>query len=86
MRRIKSAVKRHRQSVRANTKNRSIKTEIKTSIKGLLTSNTADAPAKLSEVTSLLDKAAKRNILHKKTVARRKSRMTKMLNKKSAGK
>ncbi len=42
--------------------------------------------AALSSLTALLDKAVKRNIVHKNTAARKKSRLTKMLNKKEQSK
>jgi len=42
--------------------------------------------AAMSSLTALLDKAVKRNIVHKNTAARKKSRLTKMLNKKAESK
>ena len=87
MARHKSVDKRHRQSLKANLKNRAIRSELKTMTKQVTTtSGKPDATAQLSKLTSLLDKAVKRNILHKNTAARKKSRIARLLNKKTATK
>ncbi len=81
--RHKSAVKRHRQSVRARTRNRAVKSELRGALKEIKTSPDAK---KLSATSALLDKAVKRGVLHKNTAARSKSRLAKMLNKKAQSK
>ena len=84
MQRHKSVQKRHRQSVKANQKNRAIRSRIKSTTKELIALAGKEPAAKsFIEISSLLDKAVKRNILHKNTAARKKSRLAKMLNKKS---
>jgi small subunit ribosomal protein S20 len=83
----KTVKKRHKQSVKANLKNRAIKSTIKSKAKNLAdAAGKPEAPSKLSELTSLLDKAVKRNIIHKKTASRKKSRLAKILNKKATTK
>jgi small subunit ribosomal protein S20 len=78
--RHKSGIKRHKQSEVARVRNRATKSELRGAIKEIKAS--ADA-SKLSEVSSLIDKATKRNVVHKNTAARKKSRLAKMLNKKA---
>ena len=83
----KSVKKRHKQSLKANLANRAIKSTIKSKSKALATAGgKPEAGKNRSELTSLLDKAVKRNILHKKTASRKKSRLAKILNKKAAAK
>lgn len=83
----KTVKKRHKQSVKANLKNRAIKSTIKSKTRNLAeAAGKPEAGKNLSELTSLLDKAVKRNILHKKTASRKKSRLAKILNKKATKK
>lgn len=83
----KTVKKRHKQSVKANVKNRAVKSTIKSKARHLAESaGKPEAGKTLSELTSLLDKAVKRNILHKKTASRKKSRLAKILNKKATKK
>jgi small subunit ribosomal protein S20 len=59
-----------------------LKSQIKSAGKRLTDSvGTPEAPARLAELVSLLDKAVKNNVLHKNTVARRKSRAARLVNK-----
>ncbi len=83
----KSAKKRHKQSARANVKNRAIKTAIKTKTKALIaTAGKPESTKSLPELASLLDKAVNQKVLHKRAAARKKSRLAKLLNKKAAAK
>jgi len=63
--------------------NLDIKTDLKKSIKKFLKSvsdkKASDAQSNLKLLYKKLDKAAKRNILHKNTVARRKSKFSRQL-------
>lgn len=81
----KSVKKRHRQSVKSRAHNRTIKGQLKTAVR-LVETDEQNPKAALSSLTALLDKAVKRNIVHKNTAARKKSRLTKMLNKKEPSK
>ena len=70
---------------RAHTKhlhNLQIKTDLKKTVKKFTTVSAdkkADAQELLKEIYKKFDKAAKRNVMHKKTAARRKSRFAKSL-------
>jgi len=62
--------------------NLDIRTELKKTIKQFekaVTSKDATSADLLKNVYKKLDKAAKRNIIHKKTAARRKARFAKLL-------
>jgi small subunit ribosomal protein S20 len=77
------AVKDLRKNHTNRMKNLDIKTDLKKTIKTFIvaakSTDKTDAQAKLTLVYKKLDKAAKRNILHKNTASRRKSRFSKML-------
>lgn len=84
----KSAKKRVRQSAVHRIANRSLKSALKTQIKKLVSSvekkDINEAEKHYSLTTKKLDILASRNIIHKKTASRRKSRLAKMLNKHKA--
>ena len=85
--RHKSAQKRHRQSLKRRVNNRSKKSAIKTFSKKAIEAVTAgaeNAKELHNFAESLIDKAAKGSTLHKKTAARKKSRLAKQLNKLAA--
>ena len=73
----KQAIKRLRQAERRNLRNRMAKSEIKTYTKKVLQAleegNSQSAAEFLRIAQAKLDKAAKKGILHKNTVSRRKS-------------
>ena len=79
-----SAKKRVRQNVRRKTLNRSRKSQVKTGIKhleaALSEGNVATAQEQFQAVVKKLDKAGTTSTMHKKTVARKKSRLAKKLN------
>lgn len=85
MARNRSAIKYHRQSEEARLVNRSRKSTIRTFSKKAVAAAEAgdpEAAAKYQRVAiSLIDKAAKGSTLHKRTAARRKSRLAKRLGK-----
>ena len=82
---IKSAKKRVLIAQRNTERNTAFKTSIKTAIKKVLACATSDDKSELnallSKVYQLCDKAAGKGILHKNTAARKKSRLTKAVNK-----
>jgi small subunit ribosomal protein S20 len=78
----KSAEKRLRQSQAANIRNRAIKSQIKTSIKKV---EASFDEKELKKTTSLLDKAARKRVIHKNQASRVKSRLTKLVNRKTSG-
>jgi len=76
----KSALKRHRQSLKARERNRMMKTRVKNAVKAVrmaIEANDSEATATaLKNATSLLDKAASKKVLHWKTAARKISRLS----------
>jgi small subunit ribosomal protein S20 len=79
-----SAKKRVRQNTKSNTINRARKRQVKTQIKrfedAISSGDIAVATEQLRLVTKKLDKTASTSTMHKKTAARKKSRLTKRLN------
>ena len=79
-----SAKKRVRQNAKRRTINRARKSQVKSQIKrfeAALTAGDADqAAAELKATVKKLDKVAATSTMHKKTAARKKSRLTKKLN------
>jgi len=77
----KSALKRHRQSVKRREHNRAMKSTMKTSVKSLLkTIETKDAEAiqkTLNSTKSVLAKAASKGLVPKKTASRKIARLSK---------
>ena len=84
----KSALKRARQNEDRRLRNKSSKSRIKGLIKEVRTAageNTAESAAdKLNTVKSAIDKAAKKGVIHKKTAARKISRLTKLVSRVNA--
>lgn len=85
---IKSQIKRNRSNERRAEKNKAVRTSLKTSTKKVRTAVAAgDAEAAAGqalETARALDKAASKGIVHKRTAARRKSRLAKAANKVTA--
>jgi small subunit ribosomal protein S20 len=89
---IKSAIKRIQVSERNRLRNKSYKSAVKTLIKKYLSAvdnyaasptaeNKQDVQQKMSDAYSKIDKAVKRNVLHRNNGARKKSRLAKALQK-----
>lgn len=82
---IKSAAKRALQSEKRNVKNRSITTGLKSGQKKIAAAVAAgkldEAKAEYIKVTSALDKAAKRGVIHKNSADRRKSALSRAIKK-----
>jgi small subunit ribosomal protein S20 len=78
------AKKRAKQNVKRRTINRARKSQAKTQIKhfeaALATGDIEAASEQLRLVTQKLDKTASTSTMHKKTAARKKSRLTRKLN------
>ncbi len=80
----KSAIKRARQNEKKRIRNKSTKTRIKSIVKGVRftvseKSNEA-APDELNIAKSIIDNAAKKGVIHKKTASRKISRLSKLVN------
>ncbi len=82
---LESSKKRNRQNERNRTRNRARKSALKTETRKLLDALKSDDTAKAQEqftlVTKRIDQVAAKGTLHRKTAARRKSRLAKMINK-----
>jgi small subunit ribosomal protein S20 len=80
----KSAIKRIRTSAKANERNRANRTRVKNAVKSMRESLAAGDPAAsaatLSETVSTLQRMAQKGAVHKRTAARRISRLAKALN------
>lgn len=77
----KSALKRIRSNEAKRLRNRYQHKTTRTFIKRLRnTTDKTEAEALLKTVTSMLDKLAKRNIIHKNKAANNKSKLTRLVN------
>jgi len=81
---IKSAKKRVVVNEKKHERNKSIKSEVKTSIRRVedaVSSNNKDEAGKaLTNAVSVITKASNKGILHKNNAARKVSRLTKLVN------
>jgi len=81
----KSALKRHRQSLQRRNRNRISKTRIKNTVKAVRVAieenDAAKAQEALKVATSLLDKAARKNVIHARQAQRRVARLQTAVNK-----
>ena len=77
----KSAIKRLRQSEKRNKHNRARRSKMRTLIKDVMSStDKKTAEQKLKEAISFIDRVSQKNIIHKKTAARKKSQLTRHVN------
>jgi small subunit ribosomal protein S20 len=82
--RIKSAKKRMRQTKTRTARNRAVRSELRTVIKKVRSAGTGEeAQAALKQAESLIDRAGRKNLVHRNTAARTKSRLAKMVTAKS---
>ncbi|CAN5192299.1 30S ribosomal protein S20 [soil metagenome] len=76
---IKSQIKRNRQNDAANVRNKSVRSALKTSakkVRGAVGDENGDsAQSPLRDASRALDRAASKGVIHKRTAARRKSRL-----------
>ena len=80
---LRSALRDIKKSRKRAERNQSVRSAIKTFVKktrAAITEGDEQAMALFTDTASLVDKAAKRNIIHKNAANRRKSRMAKRLN------
>jgi small subunit ribosomal protein S20 len=76
---IKSQIKRNRQNENQRMRNKSVNSNLKTSVKKVETAVAAGEPTDelLRVAQAKIDTAVSKGVLHKKTAARKKSRLTK---------
>ena len=78
---IKSAKKRMQLSQKWATRNRAARARIRTAVKRVRQAEDVEtAQARLQEAVSLLDRAARRNLFHRKKVDRVKSQLHRHVN------
>ena len=81
----KSALKRHRQSLKRRARNRISKTRIKNTVKAVRAAieekDIAKAQEALKDATSILDRAARKKVIHARQAERRISRLQTAINK-----
>jgi small subunit ribosomal protein S20 len=80
---LKASKKAIRQSEKRRERNQAVRSAIKTFVKKTrvaIQSGTEEAPSLLQATASLVDKAAKRGVIHKNAAARRKSRLARRMN------
>ncbi|MBW1837038.1 MAG: 30S ribosomal protein S20 [Deltaproteobacteria bacterium] len=79
-----SALKRSRQNLKRRFRNKSVKTRVKKLTKHVrlaVNENSAEAAgAQLNTAKSVIDKASKKGVIHRKTAARKISRLSKFVN------
>jgi small subunit ribosomal protein S20 len=80
----KSALKRARQNEERRLRNKSVKTRVKNIVRDVRLSvnesSKEDARNKLDMAKSNIDRAAQKGVIHKKTAARKISRLSKLVN------
>ena len=81
----KSALKRAKQSETKRLRNKAVKTRVKHNVQAVYQAAGGESPetasTHLRAAKSVIDKAAKKGVIHKKTAARKISRLSKMVNK-----
>ena len=81
--RNKSAEKRHRQSERARERNKKYRTVVRAAVKDARAEKNQDKKKQaVKETSQILDKVARKGIIHKNKAARLKSRLAKSLKRK----
>ncbi|MCF8036287.1 MAG: 30S ribosomal protein S20 [Desulfobacteraceae bacterium] len=78
----KSALKRIKQNSKRRMRNRAVKTRVKTSEKQVRSAakSGGDVSGELQRSQSVIDKAAKKGVIHRKTAARKISRLSRRAN------
>jgi small subunit ribosomal protein S20 len=78
--RIKSAKKRQRQTKVRTARNKAQRSTLRNAVKKVRTASTpAEAEAALKTATALVDRAGRKNLIHRNAAARTKSRLAKLV-------
>lgn len=82
---IKQSLKRHRQSLKAKSRNRAVKSHVKNAMRqvrqAIEANDKEQAQAALNKANSVLDKAATKGVIHWRNASRRISRLNRQVNK-----
>ena len=84
MPRTKSAEKQLRQSHTHAARNRAQRSQLRTAIKRVRAAAGENVEAAYAEAVQLLDRAGRKNIVHRNTAARTKARLAKLVSSKKA--
>ncbi|MFO7729021.1 MAG: 30S ribosomal protein S20 [Desulfonatronovibrio sp.] len=80
----KSALKRHRQSLKARERNKAVRTRLKNATKAVRVAveqkDAENASQALQAASSVIDKAAQKNVIHWRAASRKISRLNKAVN------
>lgn len=80
----KQALKRHRQSLKARSRNRAVKSHVKNVVKdvnrAVEAGQSEEAVRALQKANSVLDKAASKGVIHWRKAARKIARLNKQVN------
>ena len=80
----KSAIKRHRQSLKRNERNRARRSEARNAVRYaralIADGEREEAETAVREAASILDRVARKGTLHRNTAARSKSRLMRAFN------
>ena len=83
--RLKSGIKRHKQSLKRRARNRHVRATVKTAVKGVrqaVAENRIDTIQEvLSDASSTIAKAGAKGILHRKTASRKVARLARAVHK-----
>jgi small subunit ribosomal protein S20 len=81
---IKSQIKRNRQNERRRVRNKTTRSRLRTEVKSVeavaASGDAQTAEARLRETSRLLDKAASKGAIHRRTAARRKAKLARAVN------
>ena len=78
----KSSKKRLRQTATRTVRNRAQRSALRSALRKARTASGADAPAALHLAERLLDRAARKRLIHPNTAARHKTRLHKLVRQK----
>jgi small subunit ribosomal protein S20 len=77
--RIKSAKKRMRQAVSATARNRTQRSQLRSTIKKVRTAAAGEAADAYAAAVKIIDRAGRKNLIHRNAAARQKSRLAKLV-------
>ncbi len=80
---IKQSLKRHRQSLKARARNKPVKTRVKNTLKevrqAIAAKDKEQAREALRKANSVLDRAASKNVIHRREAERKVSRLSRKI-------
>lgn len=90
MGKLKSGIKRHKQSLKKRARNRHIRSTVKSVVKGVRSAveekSVDKATEALTVASSIIARAGAKGVLHRKTVARKVARLSRAVHKAKAAK